>query len=161
MGQEPRVLVTEAERPRPVPEPGSARPWRPDKPGVPKGPDEVPHGGPFGHTGPDQGWAYVIIDRLGLPDDDSRLREVVAALMMARAAALGRAPVPGDLEVALVLCGFGPDAPAELKQRRERWLEAASHEPRPGETAVAEVDPVLLANAPEQIRYALAHGNRG
>ena len=161
MGQEPKVVVTEAERPRAEPHPGPARPWKPDKPGVPTGPDEVPRGGPFGHTGPDQGWAYVIIDRLGLPDDDPRLREVVATLMMARAAALGRAPVAEDLEVALVLCGFGGDGPAELEERRRRWLEAASHEPRPGETAVAEVDPALLVSSPEQIRYVFQHGSRG
>jgi hypothetical protein len=103
----------------------------------------------------------VVIDRAELPDDDPRLREVLAALMMARAGILGRAPVPEDLEVALVLCGYGEGAPPELKERRERWLEAAAHEPRPGETAVSEVDAELMLNGPDQIRYALQRADRG
>jgi hypothetical protein len=160
MGQQPSVVVTEGEAPRPDLEPGPARSWRPDKPGVPRGPEEVPRGGAFGYTGPDQGWAYVIIARTELPDDDPRLRDVLAALMMARAAALGRAPVPQDLEVALVLSGYGEDAPPELKERRERWLEAAAHEPRPGEMAVTDVDLEMMLQGPDQVRSALQHASR-
>ena len=78
--------------------------------------------------------------------------------MTARAAALGRAPIPEDLNAALVLCGYGFDAPPEVIERRNRWLAAASHEVRPGETAVAEVDRTLIVGKPEQIRWALGHG---
>jgi hypothetical protein len=90
-----------------------------------------------------------------LPDDDPRLAGVVEGLMMARAARAGRAPVPEDIEVALILCGYGFEAPAEIVERRERWLSAVPHESRPGSTAVADVDPDLIVNKPDKVRWAM------
>ena len=89
-----------------------------------------------------------------LPDDDPSLRSIVIGLVLARAAASGRAPVPEDIEAALVLCGYGEEAPEELIDRRKRWLAAAPHDKRPGATAVSEVDRDLIVNKPEQIRFA-------
>jgi hypothetical protein len=80
--------------------------------------------------------------------------------MTARAAALGRAPIKEDLEVALVLCGYGFEAIPELIAKRERWMAAVPHETRPGETAVSEMDRELMTNKPEQVRWALAHAER-
>ena len=123
-------------------------------------PDQVPKGGRFGTAGPDAGWALHLLSISELPEDDPNLRGVLAGLMTARAAALGRAPIKEDLEVALMLCGFGFEAPPELIAKRERWKAAVPHEGRPGETAVAEMDRILMLNKPEQVRWALAHSER-
>ena len=154
MAQQPNVELTEATKPRPTLEPGPAVKWRSSKPGVPSGPDDVPEGGRFGSAGPDHGWAVKLVANAELPDDDERLRSVVIGLVQARAAASGRAPVPEDIEAALVLCGYGDDASDDLVHRREHWLAAVPHDKRPGETAVSEVDRDLIRAKPEQIRYA-------
>jgi hypothetical protein len=120
-------------------------------------PDQVPRGGRFGAVGPDAGWALHLLSISELPEEDPNLRGVLAGLMTARAAALGRAPIKEDLEVALVLCGYGFEAPPELIAKRDRWIAAVPHEGRPGETAVSEMDRILMLNKPEQVRWALAH----
>ena len=156
MGQQPNIEVTEAERPRPVPQPPAAGRWRPDiKPGIPTSPDEVPRGGWFGVTTPDGGWGLRLVDQVDLPDDDPDLKAVIAALAIARAGALGRGPVREDIEVALALTGYGYEAPVEVTDRRERWTDAVPHEVRPGQTAVEEVDRDLLVSKPDQVRRTL------
>lgn len=157
MAQQPNVEITDAERPRPIPEPGVAVKWRADKPGIPDGPTGTAGGGYYGTTGPDPGWGLKIVNSAKLPDDDPDLRRVLTGLVLARAAALGRAPVREDLDVALILCGFEEDAPASLIERRQRWLEASPHEQRPGATAVAEVDKSQLILKPDRLRYAIRH----
>lgn len=155
MAQQPNVEVTADELPRPTPEPGPANKARSDKPGLPDGPGDVPRGGSFGTTGPDPGWALHLLSLAELPDEDPRLVHVVNRLMLARSSVLGRAPVPEDIAVALVLCGYMSDPPAEIVARRRRWLEAVPHEIRPGETAAAEIDRSVLVNGPDQIEYLL------
>ena len=155
MAQQPNVEVTAEELPRPQPEPGAAKRDRPDKPGIPEGPWDVPRGGPFGVTGPDPGYALRLLSMTDLPDDDPRLSQVVNRLMLARSSVLGRAPVPEDIEAALVLLGYFDGAPARLVERRKRWLDAVPHEKRPGETAVAEIDRSVLVNRPGEIEYLL------
>lgn len=157
MAQQPNVEITDAERPRAIPQPGVAVKWRADKPGIPVGPTGTPGGGYFGTTGPDPGWGMRLVNHAELPDDDPDLRRVLSGLVMARAAALGRAPVKEDLEVALILCGYDADPPAEVVERRKRWLDGSPHEQRPGATAVAEVDKETLVMKPERLRYALRH----
>jgi hypothetical protein len=156
MGQQPNIEVTEEERPRrslPLP---PARRWRPDiKPGIPTSPEEVPKGGRFGQMTPDGGYGLRLVGQADLPGDDPDLRAVVAALAIARAGALGRAPILEDVEVALALTGFGFEPPEEVVQRRERWLAAVPHEVRPGQTAVAEVERDLLVAKPDMVRRAL------
>lgn len=151
MAQQPNIEITAAEKPRTRLEPGHAVKWRSTKPGMPDGPDGVAGGGYFGTTGPDPGWGLKILAEVELPDDDPRLHDVVAGLMLARAAALGRAPVPEDIEVALILCGFGYEPPTSVVEARERWLEAAAHDRRPGATAVGEVDRNVLVLKPESV----------
>lgn len=155
MAQQPNVEVTAEERPRPIPQPGPAHKSRSDKPGLPTGPEEVPSGPRFGTTGPDPGWALRLLSLTELPDDDPRLRRVVTGLMLARSAVLGRAPVPEDIEVALILCGYMDDPPPELVERRHRWLEAVPHETRPGETAAWDVDRSILVNKPDELESLL------
>ena len=157
MGQQPNIEITEEERPRPTPEPGPPASWRASKPGIPHGPQDVPR---FGRTGPDPGWAVKLVNNAELPDDDPKLAAVVTGLVMARAAALGRAAIPEDIEAALVVCGYSDDVTPDLVERRRRWLSAVPHEKRPGELAVAEVDPELLVRKPDAIRYAYRHSNK-
>lgn len=157
MAQQPNVEITEAERPRPIPHPGVAVKWRADKPGIPDGPTGTPGGGYYGTTGPDPGWGHKIVNGALLPDDDPDLRKVLTGLVLARAAALGRAPVREDLDVALILCGYDEEAPASWIERRERWLEASPHEQRPGATAVAELDKGQLILKPDRLRYVIRH----
>lgn len=161
MGQQPKVEITDSARPRPRPQPGPSLGWRSGKPGIPLGPEDVPVGGPFGHIGPDPGWALRLIADADFPEDDPRLKAVVTGLVRLRASVLGRAPVREDIEVALLLCGYAEDADEKLIERRRRWLAAVPHETRAGETAAAEVDRDLIARPPEQVRYALKHHRPG
>lgn len=155
MAQQPNVEMTEATRPRSTLEPGAANKWRTSKPGIPVGPDDVPSGGSFGSAGPDPGWGVKLVSRHDLPDDNPNLGAVITGLVQARAAALGRGAVPEDIEAALILCGYSEDPNIAVVERRERWLQAAPHDRRPGATAVSEVDRDLIRAKPEQIRYAL------
>jgi hypothetical protein len=158
MGQQPNIELTDADKPRETLDTPPARRWRPSsKPGVPVSPDEVPRGGMFGIPAPDGGWALHILSQTDLPDEDPEMRRVFAALMTARAGAMGRGPIHEDLEVALILCGYGFEAKPEIVERREHWRKAASHDLRPGETAVSEVDLDLIVNNPAEVRWALSH----
>lgn len=158
MAQQPNVEITDAERPRPVPQPGVAVKWRADKPGIPTGPTSVAGGGYYGTTGPDPGYGMKLVNNADLPDDDPDLRKVLTGLVLARAAALGRAPVIEDVEVALVLCGYDDGAPpSDVVERRKRWLDASPHDQRPGATAVKELDKETLVMKPDRLRYALRH----
>jgi hypothetical protein len=157
MAQQPNVEITDAERPRRIPKPGIAVKWRADKPGIPDAPDEMPGGGYYGTTGPDPGWGLKLVNQADLPDDDPDLERVVSGLVLARAAAWGRAPVMEDVEVALILCGFDEGAPEGLIARRKRWLDASPHEHRPGATAVAEVERDVLMMKPSDARFAVRH----
>jgi hypothetical protein len=157
MGQQPNIEVTEAERPRKVLQPPPARRWNPRiKPGIPTSPEDVPTGGSFGQTTPDGGWGLRLVNAADLPDADPDLKAVLAALTIARAGLLGRAPVPEDLEVALLLSGYGFEPSEEVVERRERWKAAVPHDGRPGQTAVADVDRDVIVRKPNEIRSLLA-----
>lgn len=139
MAQQPNVELSPGDLPRAVLEPAPARRQRIPRPGVITVPDEKPSGPGFGNPGPDTGWALRIIGQADhLPEDSPALRKLLAALMGARAAHFGRAPIPEDLEVALDLVGLGDRRFEELDARRERWIAVTSHEKSPGRTAVAE-----------------------
>jgi hypothetical protein len=105
-------------------------------------------------VGPDPGWATKLVRATQLPEDDPALEAVVVALVMTRAAALGRAAVPEDIEAALMVCGFYEEAPPKVISQRRRWVDAVPRDPRPGQTAVTEVDRILLVDKPERIRWA-------
>lgn len=143
MAQQPNVELTPGDLPKPVLEPAPARRQTVKRPGLITTPEEKPSGPGFGTPGPDTGWAKRILAETELPEDDPRLVEVLAALMGARAAHYGRAPVPEDLEVALTLVGLGRRTSDELDDRRRRWIEAVSHEKSPGRKAVAEAGETL------------------
>lgn len=157
MAQQPNVEITAAEKPREVPHPGVAVEWRADKPGLPLGPDDIPGGGLFGSTGPDPGWGVKMVKQADLPDDDPNVRRVLTGLVMARAAAFGRAAIPEDLEAALALSGYDDDPPEWVVERRDRWVENSPHEQRPGASAVAEVEKATLMMSLERLRHSLRH----
>ena len=155
MGQQPNVDVDSSDLPRPTPDTDPPRRWRPTRPGVIVSPDQMRWGGAFGTPGPDTGWALKLVRAADLPERSDGLESVLAALMAARASHFGRAPVPEDLEVAMILAGFGEGLPADFVERRERWIEATAHEPSPGRAAVADIEPDLLELKPEWIKRRL------
>lgn len=138
MAQQPNVELSPGDLPRPVLEPAPARRQRIPRPGVITVPDEKPTGPGYGTPGPDTGWALRIVGRAELPEDDPYLRKLLAALMGARAAHAGRAPIHEDLEVGLALLGLRNRRSDELDARRREWIAATIHEKSPGRTAVAE-----------------------
>ena len=106
MGQQPNVPVSIQDLPRHTAHPPAPQRWSPDRPGDLSGPDTLPSGGRFGAPGPDAGYALRLVKRATLPGGAHHARDVVAlvaAVVTARAAALGRAPVPADVDAALVL----------------------------------------------------------
>lgn len=159
MAQEPNIYLAESDRPRRSLQPPAPRGWRAGKPGVPDSPTDPDRFGPHAAIGPDPGWAVKLVRRAVLPPDDG-ISEVVTGLVMARAAALGRAAFPADIDAVLALLGYDAEADSATIEARRRWLAAVPHDLRPGETAVAEVDKTLLVESPERIRWALRHRDR-
>ncbi|MEX0667022.1 MAG: hypothetical protein WD313_01690 [Acidimicrobiia bacterium] len=155
MGQQPNVEIDPSDLPRPTPETDPPRRWRPTRPGVIVSPDQMPWGGAFGTPGPDTGWALKLVRAADLPERTDGLESVLAALMAARSSLFGRAPVPEDLEVAMILAGFGEGLPAGFSERRGRWIEATAHEPSPGQMAVSDIERDLLELKPDQIKRRL------
>ena len=156
MAQQPHLEITASELPVPTLEPPPARRQRVPRPGTITRPEDKPEGGAFGTPGPDTGWALRILATADLADDNPRLRQVLAALMSARAAHFGRAPIPEDLEVALALAGLGEPRSDALDVRRQRWVTGAAHERSPGRSAVAEVGPDLFLD----VAHAAAKARR-
>jgi len=103
VGQQPNLPITLAELPRASPQPAAPRRWRPDRAGDITSPDQVPWGGAFGTPGPDTGYALKLIRDRGLDAEPGMGDDLVAALLAiisARTSALGRAPVPMDVDIA-------------------------------------------------------------
>jgi hypothetical protein len=158
VAQQPNIELEPSDLPRSGLDTSPARRWSPSsKPGVITVPGQVPRGEGFGTPGPDTGWAKKIVRHME-GDIDPDLHHVLVALMSARAAMLGRAPIPEDLEVAKLMCGIGEGLPLELSARRKTWLAAVPHEVSKGRTAVAGVDPILLGQKPAAVRQALSVG---
>lgn len=157
MAQQPNIEIDRARAPLPEPAPGPARRSGRGRPGVIETPAEATWGGSFGTPGPDTGWAIKLIRRSEY-DRSHRASETEAlltALVAARASRRGRAPVPEDVEVGLILMGLKEGLPDEFDERRQRWLDAATHERPRGATALREIEPDLLDMKPEQLLAAL------
>lgn len=118
-------------------------------------PQQMKWGGAFGTPGPDTGYALKIVREADLAERSDALEKVLAALMGARASILGRAPIPEDLEVALIVSGLAANSSATLVERGRRWMEATAHEQSPGRSAVASIDPDLLRHKPDDVRRRL------
>ena len=158
MAQQPNIELDPSDLPRTALNTSAARRWSAkERPGVISNPTQVPRGRGFGTPGPDTGWALKIIRQIG-GDIDPNLEHVLVALMSARAASYGRAPVPEDLAVAKLLCGMGEGLPLDLSARRRRWVQAVPHERSKGRTAVAEVVPEHLRMKPDALHHVLSVG---
>lgn len=163
MGRQPNVELVEAERPVKKLTRAAEPRWTQRRPGEITSPSEMPSGGSFGRPGPDTGWGLSMI-RAASFDRGRRPRAVeklLCALVGARASHARRGPVRQDLEVALSLLGLhgaypvhGP-APEEIGRCREKWLDALSHEPWPGRSALAAIPVDLLNDSPERVRSRL------
>lgn len=158
MAQQPNIELDPSDLPRRGLDTSAARRWSvSDKPGVITAPADVPHGGTFGTPGPDTGWALRILHHMA-PQQDPNVEQVLVALMSARAASFGRAPIPEDLEVAKLLCGMGEGLPLQLSARARKWFNAVPHEPSKGRSAVAAVDQAQLRMKPDELRKDLVVG---
>ncbi|MGH8923950.1 MAG: hypothetical protein ACRDWA_04800 [Acidimicrobiia bacterium] len=154
MGQQPNIEIGGAELPRPTPEPGPARRWRPTRPGVITSPAQMPKGGAFGTPGPDTGYAFRLIRSSGV-DLTTSQEKVIAALMAARSSHKGRAPVPEDFDVSLVLAGIGEGLPLAIVERGEQWAAATAHEVSAGRRAVTEAGTDLFEFTADEVRRRL------
>ena len=162
MGQQPNIELGPADVPAESLDRGVERRWVPSRPGEITSPADVPTGASFGRPGPDAGWALRLLARSSY-DRGSRPKELGAlltALIGARAAAVGRGPVPQDVEAALSVIGLRSqdvedDPLAHLAQRRRVWLDAVAHEPSPGMAALEAIPQVLLSDTPARIRARL------
>lgn len=119
---------------------GVPAPWVADRPGD-LGPGAIRAGDLGGARnegrgvpGPDQGYALRLAElfesRLVL-EAGERPKDVLAgavAIAMRRAALFGRAPVTGDLELALGLFGFLDPAPAALVVHRKALFTGVDHD---------------------------------
>lgn len=167
MGQQPNIELDMSDLPRPTAHPAPARRWSPRRPGDLAGPQDVPSGGAFGTTGPDQGYAHFLAKTRSLdvgPADDARdARDAVAVVATARAARFGKAPSMGDIDLAAVVLGYDhegiPDAVlAELAARRAPLVAGVGHSAPRAAALVARVpDDVLGADA-AAVRSRLAAG---
>ncbi len=169
MGQQPNIELVTADLPRPVPVRGPERRWRPQRPGDIGTPGDMPWGGAFGTTGPDAGFAMVLIRRrhLDLAEGEHRhnVEAGIAALAAARASHFGRAPMEADVDVAVALLGYHAEGmPAEviadLARRRIDWFANIGHDARRSSALVASVPEDVLFATPDEVRRRMAAGEQ-
>lgn len=133
--------------------PGVALPapthWRADRPGDPEGPIE-PTGELFGNPGPNVGYAYTLVQRVGdrlkcgPHEDPHDVKPVVAELAGRRAGSFGRAPVIKDIEVAMAILGYDGTAADDFVETRSRLVHEAGHDYRRRRVIVNSVPEELL-----------------
>jgi hypothetical protein len=111
--------------------PPPARDWRADRPGDDAA---VPDAEPLrGNPGPNVGYAYTLAarvkDRLHLApsEHDTDALAVVAEIAGKRAAQFGRAPVMGDIDIAIALLGYDGLADDLFVAQRVRLVHEAAH----------------------------------
>lgn len=160
MGQQPNIHLEQADLPRPTDRPPTPRRWTPTRAGEIGTPADVPGGGRFGNPGPDTGYALKLIEgrtfATGSGEHHRDAIAAVAAVMAARAASFGRAPVKGDAEVAEVILGYAGPA-AGPNPVRASFVAGLAHHPAASRPLIAAVDrSVLTAPIEEVIRRAEA-----
>ncbi len=93
-----------------------------------------PSGRFLGTPGPDVGFGYTLASRakdrlrVGPHESPSDAVSVVAEIAMRRAALFGRAPVVGDINVALTLLGYDGGVDPEFVEQRTALVHGADHE---------------------------------
>ena len=163
MGQQPNIELMATERPVGKLARAAERRWTQQRPGEIMSPSDMPSGGSFGRPGPDTGWGLRMIQAASF-DRGRRprtLERLLCALVGARASHARRGPARQDVEVALSLLGLhdgyqaSGGVPEQIEMRRERWLDAVSHEPWPGMSALASIPVDLLTDTPGRVRSRL------
>jgi hypothetical protein len=126
-----------------------ARSWRANRPGDVDA--SQPGGTLRGRPGPNVGYAYTLAERardrfkLGPHEHLDDAISVVAEIAMKRAAALGRAPVIGDVELAMALLGYDGSADEAFAAWRVRVVHGAAHDYPTRRALVDAVPDSLLA----------------
>jgi hypothetical protein len=124
----------------------------------------------FGTPGPDAGYALVLLAGRDIPKAEGEKREDViaalAALMVARASHLGRAPVAEDADVAELLLGYRSAAGAEGRapvpaSSRAEMIASAARHPATARALVAAVGIDILTASPEEVERRLSSGVAG
>ncbi len=169
MGQQPNIELEMADLPRPRPTPDAARPWKPQRPGELGAPRDVPWGGAFGTTGPDTGYALLLIRQRSIPlapgEHRHNAEAALVALAGARASHFGRAPTSKDIDVAMMILGYEPngfpdDLIAGLARDRQAWVSNLGHDAGKARALVASVPIENLAAPVEDLRVRMAGGER-
>ncbi|CAN5371255.1 MAG: hypothetical protein ACR2JP_09220 [Acidimicrobiia bacterium] len=169
MGQQPNIELEISDLPRPTSHPPAERRWSPDRPGDLYGPDDVPWGGAFGTIGPDTGYVMTLVRRLDIatgPGEHRNNAEVgIAALAAARASHFGRAPMGGDIDVAMTILGYLAEGmPEDLIDRlaadRIGWTANLGHDVGRTRQLVAAVPIEDLAAPLDDLRARMARGER-
>ena len=169
MGQQPNIELEISDLPRPVLAPAAPRRWRPHRPGELHSPDDVPWGGAYGMVGPDTGYALSLVAQREFELADGEVRSnglvAVAAVAGARASHFGRAPMPEDVDIALLILGFAPDGlPANLvdtmSAERRRRLGGVGHDPSRVHSLVAAIPIDVLGATAEEVHRRMAAGER-
>ena len=142
--------------------PGVAYPpaadWRSDRPGD-LGPDQ-PEGALFGRPGPNVGYAYTLAQRakdrlrLGPFEHAHDAVAVVAEVAGKRAAQFGRAPVIGDIDVAIAVLGFDGSASDDFVKARSALVHEAGHSYPRRRAIVDSVPDTLLRARPSAAEIA-------
>jgi hypothetical protein len=132
--------------------PGVALPpagdWRSDRPGD-LGPDQ-PGGALIGRPGPNVGYAYTLAQRakdrlrLGPYEHAHDAIAVIAEVAGKRAAQFGRAPVIGDVELAIALLGYDGSADEAFVKVRSALVHEAGHDYRRRRAVVDAVPDAIL-----------------
>jgi len=137
-------------------------PWTPHRPADFRPSPHQAHRPNTGVPGPDQGYALALAQRfqgrLRLSDEE-HAEDVLAAAVaigLRRAALYGRAPISGDVALALNLFGYLDEAPAELMAARERYLGGAAHDYWQRRDVSEAVPEATLRLKPEDVRAGLA-----
>jgi hypothetical protein len=134
-----------------------ARGWRPTRPG-----DQTamaigtatPEGALRGRPGPNVGYAYTLAGRirgrfkLGPHEHSEDAVSVVAEVAMKRAAALGRAPVMPDIELAVEILGYDGNVDDDFASWRARAVHDAAHHYPVRRAIVDSVPDMLLGTGP-------------
>ncbi|MCP3975585.1 MAG: hypothetical protein GY720_13960 [bacterium] len=164
MGQQPNLELGPDDLPRAKASPGSARRWRPSRPGELIKIADIPSGGPFGVAGPDAGYALKLVEERDLEllpgEHHHDVAVALAALATARAGEIGRGPIADDVAVGMVILGFDSETetPAALLERRPGWVAGLGHNAAKLRRLVADVPADLLALPPDGIRQQVAAG---
>jgi hypothetical protein len=109
-----------------------ARDWRADRPGDLK--SQPGEGALMGRPGPNVGYAYTLAARarsklrLSAHEHAEDVIAVIAEIAGKRAARFGRAPVIGDIDVAVELLGYDGTADESFVELRSRLTHDAAHD---------------------------------